>query len=614
MFLEAKLEKYKSLLFLIILVSFFISVFFLTRWSIPLLYGLSFNRIQLIVIAIVINLIIGLISFAESKTKKKNWLICLFRKEFCLALFSLLWFLIAKLTFTNQINIIGYFLSLSLAAFFLIISLSFLASYFNKVDDCLEKSKIPYYILLFLTLFFIAFYTWFSFLRFKAGLMGIYDLGNMEQAVWGTLNGHFLRNTVLPGITCRLGIHADIFLVLLAPFYALWSSPKLLLIIQTLIVGLGALPLYLITKKLLKSSLAGLIFAFAYLSSPILGAACLYEFHAVTLVTPFLLFGFYFLLEKRYMPYFIFIILALTCKEEVSLLIFLLGIYVYLKHNKKIGFITSLIGFSWFILVFFIVMPYFQRGSDYIFLDRYSHLGSNKSTIIKTLITRPDIVFKSLWNVKKITYFLYLILPLGGLMLFSAFTFLGLPSFAIYFLTNFEQMFSGGFHYSAPLLFYLLIGSIFGIKFWLKRLKARVYKPILLYSFTLFIFFSSFLFGCKFRFRSHGISTESINIKEVHSITSSEHVKQRKEIIKLIPNNASLSASVMIGVYFAGRKDLYIFPKIDDAEYVVLEQPGWTWTQISHEDYVKEMSKFRKNKNYQIIYENHHYLVAKRKI
>src|SRR4051794_37640898 len=45
-----------------------------------------------------------------------------------------------------------------------------------------------------------------------------FDLGNMVQAIWNTLHGHFLETTTATGHQRnRLGFHVDPFLLLFAP-------------------------------------------------------------------------------------------------------------------------------------------------------------------------------------------------------------------------------------------------------------------------------------------------------------------------------------------------------------------------------------------------------------
>jgi len=618
---KSELKNNKAILFLSVFLSIAINILFLTRWSIWLLWGVSVTRFYLILIAVIINLFIILLSTIEAKLTKGRYLIILNRKEIYLAIFSLLCFFVAKLALLNKINIIiGFFLNIFFVALFLAIIFSFFSFYFKKADLYLTTKKLPHYILSGLIIAFIVFYTWLVFLKFKAGLMGMFDLGNMVQAVWSTLHGYLLRNTgtlevINLSYPTRLGFHADLFLIFLVPFYALWQSPKLLLLVQVIIAGTGAFPLYLIAKKLLKSPLAGLVFAFAYLVSPILGAALLYDFHAITLVSSFLFFAFYFLLEKRYLPYFIFILLALTCKEEVSLLIFLLGIYVYLKHNKKIGIITILLGLIWFITIFFIIMPHFRNGGEYVFLGRYAYLGRDKITIIKNLITRPGLIIYGFKNINKLVYLLYLILPLAGLCLFSPFIILGAPTLFINLLSTEQTMYSGGFHYSAPLLFYLLLSTIFGFIFLIKIFKNY---PLILYKLLLILFLSGLIFGLQFRFKAYGIKLENFNspppsIKDLYTQSLSLRLKNREKIISLIPKNSPVSTSVTIGSFFADRENLYIFPLINNSEFIVLEKPGTSSFQISEDIYKKEIENLRSNKNYQLIYEDDYYLVFKRK-
>jgi len=82
-----------------------------------------------------------------------------------------------------------------------------------------------------------------------------FDLGNMTQAVWSTAHGHPLRMTTETGAEIsRLGGHVDPFLVLLVPFWWIWSSPFMLLCVQAIAVSAGSIPVYWIARKHLHSS------------------------------------------------------------------------------------------------------------------------------------------------------------------------------------------------------------------------------------------------------------------------------------------------------------------------------------------------------------------------
>ena len=132
-----------------------------------------------------------------------------------------------------------------------------------------------------------------SVLRYRAFATGRFDLGNMVQAVWSTAHGHPLRMTDLHGDQIsRLAAHVDPILVLFAPLWWLWPSPQLLLVAQALVVALGAVPVFLLARKHLRSARAGLGFALAYLLYPATGWLTLNEFHPVALATTCLLVAF----------------------------------------------------------------------------------------------------------------------------------------------------------------------------------------------------------------------------------------------------------------------------------------------------------------------------------
>ena len=109
-------------------------------------------------------------------------------------------------------------------------------------------------------------FTLFAIARHEAFLSQRDDLGNMTQAIWATLHGHFLSTTTESGAqVSRLGIHVDPFLVLLTPLWWLWSSPLLLVTLQALAVSAGAVPVFWLARKHLGSERAAAFFVFAYL-------------------------------------------------------------------------------------------------------------------------------------------------------------------------------------------------------------------------------------------------------------------------------------------------------------------------------------------------------------
>src|SRR3989339_1470374 len=145
-------------------------------------------------------------------------------------------------------------------------------------------------------IFFAIFFSVLGIRRYKTLNSYYYDLGIMNQVVYNTSRGRFLEmtNQDLKKNVSRLAIHFDPILAVFAPFYKLYEGPEVLLIGQAIILGLGALAVYLISQKILKKNLTSLMFALSYLTYFAVQRAALFDFHSVTLATTFLLFALYY--------------------------------------------------------------------------------------------------------------------------------------------------------------------------------------------------------------------------------------------------------------------------------------------------------------------------------
>ena len=78
-----------------------------------------------------------------------------------------------------------------------------------------------------------------------------YDLGLEDNLVWNVLHGiGFFRSTPFSGPTgSHFGNHATFFSYVIAPFYALAQGAGTLLFIQSLMIGIAAIPLFLVARR-----------------------------------------------------------------------------------------------------------------------------------------------------------------------------------------------------------------------------------------------------------------------------------------------------------------------------------------------------------------------------
>ncbi len=374
----------------------------------------------------------------------------------------------------------------------------------NTQPDNLHTKKkspllpAPYFLLLLLIIAFALFFSLPAVQQHRAFLTNGLDIGNVDQALWNTAHGRFMEFTLMAPVTSRLALHVEPILLFFVPFYrAGLGGPELLLIAQAVVVAVGAWPLYQLASS--KYQVAGskyqvakktsspptsttdavsrnpqpvtrftlLIFPLAYLLLPTLQSATLFDFHAVTLAPTFLLFAFLAIEQRKNRTLFVFLILAMACKEDMPLVVAMLGVYIGLARRRW-RLAGGVIGLSifWFVAALFVVQPLFAAGGN-IQLERYAWLGDSPLEMIKTAITRPGLLFDHLWNQAGLpAYLAALFFPTAFLALFSPLTLLPmLPTLAENLLS--DNPFTWrleDFHYGAPLAPFLFISAIYGIR------------------------------------------------------------------------------------------------------------------------------------------------------
>jgi uncharacterized membrane protein len=112
-----------------------------------------------------------------------------------------------------------------------------------------------------------------NFFRYANFDMGKFDLGNMTQMSWYSLKGKFMYLTDYFGSNVpRWSMsHIDPILVLFIPFFYLVPEPLTLVVLQNLLIILGAFFIYEIALLKTSNKLFSLLISLAYLSYPALG-------------------------------------------------------------------------------------------------------------------------------------------------------------------------------------------------------------------------------------------------------------------------------------------------------------------------------------------------------
>jgi uncharacterized membrane protein len=445
-----------------------------------------------------------------------------------------------------------------------------------------------------------------SVLRHEAFVTGRFDLGNMVQAVWSTAHGHPLQMTDLRGDQIsRLAAHVDPILVLFAPLWWIWPSPNMLLAVQAVAIGLGAVPVFLLARKHLDSAWVGAGFAIAYLLQPATGWLALNEFHPVALATPLLLFAFWYLDEDRLLPFALFAVAAAACKEEIPLVIAGFGIWYALSHRRWLaGAVIAGAGAAWAAVAIGIVIPHYNAGAESDFYGRYSEVGGSAGGIVKTLFTDPLRILEAAFSSRDLHYLLQLVTPLAGLCLLAPLVLVAaLPELAINLLSATTTQTSIHFHYTAGLIPPLVIAAIFGAKRFPRWALAAA--PIVVLAALL----GNYRLGPIPGWR-HVPGGQQFQATAAR-VTDHDRIAERA--LELIPPKAVVSATNTLGAHLSARLRVLSFPFLEDATWIAADetQPGYADRHAPLPTAVL-LAWLRRNADWQLVFEEDGILVFRR--
>ena len=299
-----------------------------------------------------------------------------------------------------------------------------------------------------------------------------FDMGNMDQAVWNTLHGHPFRFTNRAedwnGPPTRLGIHVEPILLLIAPLYLIHSGPETLIALQTVAFALGALPLFLLgLRRMPGLPLVAAAFAVAYLASPAVVGASLWDFHAVALATPLLLLALWALDARRFGWFILAALLAMLTKEDVGLSLIPLGVYIALwLRRPRLGGVVGVVALAWVALCFAVILPHFNGGASggNTYWYRYAQFGATPRDAVLTILTHPWLPLAFvLGDAARRAYLGILLRMGGGLGLFAPLLWIcALPELAVNTLSGHAEQYSGFFQYNAMLGAYLMAAGVYG--------------------------------------------------------------------------------------------------------------------------------------------------------
>jgi uncharacterized membrane protein len=388
----------------------------------------------------------------------------------------------------------------------------------------------------------------------------------------------------------RLGGHVDPFLALLTPLWWLWSSPLMLLVVQAVAVSTGALPVYWLARKHLRSERAAAHFAFAYLLYPATQFNALTitsGFHAVAMAVPLILFAIWFLDEGRLAPFAVFALLAASTKEEIAAAVGCLGIWYAIRKGKRlVGFSIFALGIGVTLINFLVIIPHYSPSGIDPFVARYSEVGTTPGGILHKAVTDPVALLQAIATGHKLLYVGLLLVPLLGLCLLEPLLLLGaVPDLAINLLSSKGDQTVIAYHWTAGIVPFVVAASIFGAA----RLK-RDADRVSLYA----------LVGAGCLAVISPITLALVRGDVAAALPSNPVRAAKAHALHLIPEGVPVSASNQLATYVSARRYVYTFPVNRGARWVIVDRNDDTYSAAA--GYRRAVRKLGSEPGWKVVY------------
>lgn len=458
-----------------------------------------------------------------------------------------------------------------------------------------------------------------SVMRHNAFGTDLHDLGLYDQMLWNTLRGRPFHCTLWqitpgPGLAGGydlkrfdynfLAEHLMPVLLLLTPVYALWQDPRTLLILQSIALAMAGFVLYRLAARTLGSRALACLIAFGFLMNPLVQQTNVKDFHADAFEPLFFFLAIAALAERRIWLYWPALVLLLSCKEDVSLTVMALGVFLLWRERRiRLGLGTVVLGVAWYAIGVHVVMGHFRDGEPLRQLYRYSHLVAGEtesvSGILQTFLLNPLYVAQIALEPARIESFLRLFIPVAFLPFIapSALLFV-LPPLASNLLSNWDTQYSLGLHYSIAIMGPLYVAAVFGARNWLVPDSARQpffakadeagedEAPVVgrllrrrAAALVAFLFVAIVLFGYRYGRFPGGDRFDAADLRVT------EHNRLAYRYIAALNRDDAISAHSAIGAHITGRKTIYVFPEIQDASVILVDTRDHNWPMTSRQAY-----------------------------
>ncbi|CAN5694441.1 hypothetical protein BH24CHL1_BH24CHL1_16370 [soil metagenome] len=418
----------------------------------------------------------------------------------------------------------------------------------------------------------------FAILRHRTYHSAAMDFAFFDQIVWNTSQGRWFETSFVP--YNFMGQHVEPVLLLFAGLYWLTPAPEWMLIVQALAACGAAIVLYLLARERIERAWLAALIAMSYLLSPTLHDALAFDYHSEVMAPLFVFGGMLLLLRGRTVWGVALLLGMLLLKEDAALVLIGLALPLWLLRERRAAMTVAVVGVAWVVLVVGLLMPA-VRGGESDLEARYSHLGEGTGAggIARGLVVNPVGATGHVLSRWPAHGLFRQLVPQGGISMLAPLWLLSAaPVALLQFLSSHDTQQQLRLQYGAQVLPLVMLATVEGFR-WLERASgdhANRSLPILarMESRTqltaplrkaVFVFVVCTLASAAWYSPVHRLAETRV--------TATDPATAQAAFAR-IPAEASVSAQSGLAPHLSQREQIWEFPVLNDAEYVILDTHG----------------------------------------
>jgi len=391
-----------------------------------------------------------------------------------------------------------------------------------------------------------------------------HDLGIFDQAMWALSRfqapATTVRHTPLPSL---FGDHFHPVLLVLVPGYWLFASPVVLLVAQALLLA-AVVPLgFLLARQLGMPPWPAVALSVALGAHPGFTTAALFEFHEVAFAPALLLATVLLAERRRWGWYWLALALLLATKETMALYAALFGVTLTLRRQWTIGLATLGVGLGYFLVVTGVVMP--AIADQRMTWHTYAELGDSPRQVVEHVVRHPVASVQLLFSTPEKRRTIHL--------LFASFAYLPVVSWTVWpmiamtlaerFWSIRPELWVFRYHYEVVVTTVLFVATLYVLRDAGRRRPRRdvmaAGAALLLIATTAWAAWASGAWRNAFDRAPAGT------------------VERWRAALRQVPAGARVSAQGAFVPHLSHRPTIYQFPRVRDAEYVLLDPQSSPW-------------------------------------